>query len=166
MGSGSMPPQPVLTPQEKYDVISYIRQEFIKENKKVELIASTPGYLINLPKGTSRGPETKPYQPWSDMDYGNFFINTYELVDEETGPERYHSPRPIPYPDEDYLKNNFAYKGIAVRLDKGDGGVSKGKAWMIFDHDLMRVAGGWTGDGFIDWNGILLMINTRHIRVL
>ena len=104
MGSGSMPPQPVLTPQGKYDVISYIRQEFIQENKNVELIASTPGYLTNLPLGTSRGPETKPYQPWADMDYGNFFINTYELVDEETGPERYHSPGPSPYPDEDYLK--------------------------------------------------------------
>ncbi len=160
MGSGSMPPQPVLTPQGKYDVISYIRQEFIQENKNVELIASTPGYLTNLPLGTSRGPETKPYQPWADMDYGNFFINTYELVDEETGPERYHSPGPSPYPDEDYLKNNFAYKGIAVRLDEGEGGISKGKAWMIFDHDLMRVAGGWTGDGFIDWNGILL--NDKH----
>ena len=160
LGSGSMPPQPVLTPQEKYDVIAYIRQKFIQENKNVELISSTPGYLTNLPKGTSRGPETKPYQPWADMDYGNFFINTYELVDEETGLERYHSPGPSPYPDEDYLKNNFAYKGIAVRLDEGKGGVSKGKAWMIFDHDLMRVAGGWTGDGFIDWNGILL--NDKH----
>lgn len=160
MGSGSMPPQPVLTPQEKYDVIAYIRHEFIQKNKNVELIASTPGYLTNLPLGTSRGPETKPYQPWADMDYGNFFINTYELVDEETGPERYHSPGPSPYPDENYLKNNFAYKGIAVRLDEGEGGVSKGKAWMIFDHDLMRVAGGWTGDGFIDWNGILL--NDKH----
>ncbi len=160
LGSGSMPPQPVLTPQEKYDVIVYIRQKFIQENKNVELIASTPGYLTNLPLGTSRGPETKPYQPWADMDYGNFFINTYELVDEETGLERYHSPGPSPYPDEDYLKNNFAYKGIAVRLDEGKGGVSKGKAWMIFDHDLMRVAGGWTGDGFIDWNGILL--NDKH----
>jgi mono/diheme cytochrome c family protein len=160
LGTGSMPPQPVLTPQEKYDVIAYIRQKFIQENKKVELIASSPGYLTNLPTGASRGPETKPYQPWADMDYGNFFINTYELVDEETGLERYHSPGPSPYPDEDYLKNNFAYKGIAVRLDEGKGGVSKGKAWMIFDHDLMRVAGGWTGDGFIDWNGILL--NDKH----
>ncbi len=160
MGSGSMPPQPVLTPQEKYDVIGYIRHEFIQENKNVQLIASTPGYLTNLPLGTSRGPKTKPYQPWADMDYGNFFINTYELVDEETGPERYHSPGPTPYPDEDYLKNNFAYKGIAVRLDEGKGGVSKGKAWMIFDHDLMRMAGGWTGDGFIDWDGILL--NDKH----
>lgn len=159
-GYGSMPPQPVLTPQEKYDVISYIRQKYIKDKEGEQFVVSTPGYLAGLPKGTSSGPETKPYQPWADMNYGNFFINTYELVDEKTGIERYHSPRPVPYPDEDYLKNNFAYKGIAVRLDKGEGGISKGKSWMIFDHDLMRVAGGWTGNGFIDWNGILL--NDKH----
>ena len=159
-GYGSMPPQPVLTPQEKYDVISYIRQKYIKEKENEQFIVSTPGYLASIPKGTSRGPETKPYQPWADMNYGNFFINTYELADEKTGIERFHSPGPSPYPDEDYLKNNFAYKGIAVRLDKGEGGISKGKAWMIFDHDLMRVAGGWTGNGFIDWNGILL--NDKH----
>ena len=159
-GYGSMPPQLNLTPQEKYDVISYIRKKYIKEKEKEEFIVSTPGYLTGLPKGASRGPETKPYQPWEDMNYGNFFINTYELVDEKTGIERYHSPGPSPYPDEDYLKNNFAYKGIAVRLDGSEGGISKGKAWMIFDHDLMRVAGGWTGNGFIDWNGILL--NDKH----
>lgn len=159
-GYGTMPPQPVLTPQEKYDVIGYIRQKYIKPREGEAFIANTRGYLSGLPKGTSQGPAAKPYQPWADMDYGNFFINTYELVDEETGIERYHSPRPVPYPDEDYRKNNFAYKGIAVRLDKGEGGVSKGKAWMIFDHDLMRVAGGWTGQGFIDWNGILL--NDQH----
>lgn len=159
-GYGSMPPQPVLTPQQKYDVISYIRQKYIKDREQGDFVVSTPGYLAGLPEGTSRGPETKPYQPWADMNYGNFFINTYELVDEKTGIERFHSPGPSPYPDENYLKNNFAYKGIAVRLDKGQGGVSKGKAWMMFDHDLMRVAGGWTGNGFIDWNGILL--NDKH----
>lgn len=160
LGYGSMPPQPVLTPQEKYNVIAYIQQKFLKDNEQVDYIPNSPGYLAGLPIGDSRGPETKPYQPWADMDYGNFFINTYELVDEETGPERYHSPGPAPYADEDYLKNNFAYKGIAVRLDEGTGGISKGNAWMIFDHDLMRVAGGWTGKGFIDWNGILL--NDKH----
>lgn len=159
-GYGSMPPQATLTPQEKYDVISYIRHKYIKENKKEAYVASSPGYLAGLPKGTTRGPKTKPYQPWADMDYGDFLINTYELVDEETGPERYHSPGPVPYPDEDYSKNNFAYKGIAIRLDKGEGGVAKGKAWTLFDHDVMRVAGGWTGEGFIDWDGILL--NDKH----
>jgi len=159
-GYGAMAPQLRLTPQEKYDVITYIREEYIRDENRDQYFKTTPGYLANLPKGTSRGPASEPYNPWSDQDYGNFFINTYELSDEETGLERYHSPGPTPFADEDYLKNNFAYKGIAVRLDQGDGGISSGKAWMIFDHDVMRVAGGWTGSGFIDWEGILL--NDRH----
>ena len=159
-GYGSMPPQMILTPQQKYDVIQYIQEEYLEENPQVKLINHTNAYLASLPKGNSMGPETKPYTPWSDMDYGNFLMNTYELVDEENGIERFHSPGPSPFPDEDYSQNNFAYKGIAVRLDSGEGGVSKGKAWMMFDHDLMRVAGAWTGDGFIDWDAILL--NDRH----
>lgn len=159
-GYASMPPQLTLTPREKYDVITYIREAYVRENSTDQYFNSSVGYLAGLPEGTSTGPEPRPYHPWSDQDYGNFFINTYELVDSETGPERFHSPGPTPYPDEDYTKNNFAYKGIAVRLDKGEGGIAKGKAWMIFDHDLMRVAGGWTGEGFIDWDAILL--NDRH----
>ncbi len=159
-GHGSMPPQMTLTPQEKYDVISYIRENFIRETNHSQYFTVTPGYLAKLPAGTSKGPAVKPYHPWSAMDYGNFFINTYELADSATGPKRFHSPGRAPYADEDYRKNNFAYKGIAVRLDPGVGGVSAGKAWMIFDHDVMRVAGGWTGDGFIDWEGILL--NDKH----
>ncbi len=160
LGYGSMPAQMTLTPQQKYDVIVYIRENFIKKNNVDQYCKVTPGYLATLPKGTSKGPEAKPYHPWSDMDYGNFFINTYELADEKTGIKRFHSPRPAPFKDEDYRKNNFAYKGIAVRLDEGPGGVSAGNAWTIFDHDLMRVAGGWTGKGFIDWEGILL--NDQH----
>lgn len=159
-GYGSMPPQVALSPQEKYDVIHYIQQEFVSKNKTVTLPKVTPDYLSSLPKGKSKGPAVKPYQPWADMDYGNFLMNTYELADEKTGIPRYHSPGPSPFRDEDYSKNNFAYKGIAVRLDKGTGGVSKGKAWMVFDHDLMRVAGAYTGEGFIDWNAILL--NDKH----
>ena len=159
-GAGLMPPQMALTPQEKYDVITYIRENYVKDQNKTAYFNVDSEYLSNLPKGSSKGPESKPYHPWSDMDYGNFLINTYELVDSETGIKRFHSLGPAPYPDENYLKNNFAYKGMAVRLDEGSGGISKGNAWMIFDHDLMRVAGGWTGEGFIDWEGILL--NDHH----
>ena len=43
-----------------------------------------------------------------------------------------------------------------MRLDKGPGGVSRGRAWMVFDHDTLRWAAGWTGDKFIDWKGIAL----------
>ena len=55
---------------------------------------------------------------------------------------------------------NFAYKGIAVRLDPGQGGVSRGRAWTVYDHDTLRVAASWTGEGFIDWNGI--NFNGKH----
>ena len=159
-GYAAMPPQVNLTPQEKYDVILYIREKFVRAHNNEQYFKVSPEYLAQLRKGTTKGPAIKPYHPWSDMNYGNFFINTYELADSATGPPRYHSSGPVPYADENYLANNFAYKGIAIRLDKGAGGVSEGKAWMIFDHDLMRVAGGWTGTGFIDWQGILL--NDKH----
>lgn len=159
-GFASMPPQVNLTPQEKYDVILYIREKFVRPLNKEQYFKVSSDYLAQLPNGTSTGPAVKPYQPWGDMNYGNFFINTYELADSATAPPRFHSPGPAPYADENYLQNNFAYKGIAIRLNKGTGGVSNGKAWMIFDHDLMRVAGGWTGTGFIDWQGILL--NDKH----
>jgi glucose/arabinose dehydrogenase len=48
---------------------------------------------------------------------------------------------------------NIAQKGIAIRLDDGPGGVSKGRAWMVYDHDTMRVAAATTGD-FVDWKGV------------
>ena len=44
-------------------------------------------------------------------------------------------------------------KGIAIRLDAGEGGVSKGNVFMLYDTDLMNCAAGWSG-GFIDWRGI------------
>ena len=49
--------------------------------------------------------------------------------------------------------SNIAQKAIAIRLDNGPGGVSKGRAWMVYDSDTMRVAAATTGD-FVDWKGI------------
>ena len=31
---------------------------------------------------------------------------------------------------------------------------------MVYDHDTLRLAAAWTGQGFIDWNGI--NFNGRH----
>ena len=73
------------------------------------------------------------------MDYGPCLLATIEVGD---GPA------------------NVAYKGIAVRLDPGQGGVSRGRAWVVYDHDTLRLAAAWTGQGFIDWNGI--NFNGRH----
>ncbi len=67
------------------------------------------------------------------MDYGPTLTGTFEVGDDGT---------------------NFAYKGVAVRLDAGPGGISRGRHWVVYDHDTMRLAAAWTGEGFIDWNGI------------
>ena len=158
-GYGSMPPQVNLTPVEKYDLINYLRENFLKEKNPEQYFKIDSTYLASLPLGTSKGPAPKEFKPWAEMDYGNFLINTYELVG-MNAPERERSSGPSPLKDENLGKANFAYKGIAVRVDPGEGGVAAGNAWMMFDHDLMRVAGAWTGEGFIDWEAILF--NGKH----
>ena len=77
------------------------------------------------------------------MDYGPSLINTYEIGRDGT---------------------NFAYKGIAVRLDPGPGGISRGSAWMIFDHDTLRVAAGWSGEASSTGTGSTSTASTRSIR--
>jgi len=159
-GYGSMPPQVNLTPVEKYDIINYLRESFLKEDNPNQYVALDSAYLASLPDGTTTGPAPKEFKPWAEMDYGNFLINTYEVVG-LNAPPRERSTGPIqPLKDENLINSNFAYKGIALRLDQGKGGVAAGKAWMMFDHDLMRVAGAWTGEGFIDWEAILF--NGKH----
>ena len=63
-------------------------------------------YLDRLPKGTTRGPAPSAIEPWVAMDYGPSLMATYEVGNDGS---------------------NFAYKGIAVRLDPGQGGVSRGQ---------------------------------------
>jgi glucose/arabinose dehydrogenase len=158
-GFGLMPPQVRLTPKEKYAVIHFIREEFIKEQNPSQYFEITESYFNTLPKGNSSGPDPSPYQPWAEMDYGDFLIYTYELANSDD-PPRIISREGDPLPNEDYRDVNFAYKGIAIRLNKGDGGVAAGNAFVLFDHDLLRLTGFWTGEGFIDYEGILL--NDRH----
>jgi putative heme-binding domain-containing protein len=138
-GFGLMAPQAWMVPQQKYDVIHYVRRAYLEEHNPSQHFAVDDAYLAGLPKGDTRGPAPKKIEPWATMDYGPALMNTYEVGSDG---------------------KNFAYKGIAVRLDSGAGGVSRGRAWMVFDHDTMRVAVAWTGSGFIDWNGI--HFNGRH----
>ena len=105
----------------------------LRHNNPTQYVAIDQAYLDQLPSGTTRGPEPSEILPWEQMDYGPNLIGTYELA---------------------WDTLNLAYKGIAVRLDPGPGGVSHGRHWIVFDHDTMRVAGAWSGEGFIDWHGI------------
>ena len=105
-GFGLMVPQTWMVPRQKYDVIHYIRETYVKPRNASQYIAVNDSYLSALPKGDTLGPEPVEYAPWSDMNYGPAMINTFEIGSNGS---------------------NFAYKGIATRLDVGPGGVSRGK---------------------------------------
>jgi len=154
-GFGRMPPQMRLTPKEKYEVIHFIREEFIKDNNPEQYVEVTKAYIESLPPGDTLGPDPQPYQPWAEMDYGDFFIHTYDLSNTDAPPRGISGGR-SPLANEDFRDVNFSYKGIAMRLDQGEGGVAEGQAFALFDHDLLRFSGFWTGQGFIDYEDILL----------
>ena len=122
-----------MVPRQKYDVIHYLRETFLKANNATQYAKVDANYLDKLPKGTTFGPPAVILEPWVTMDYGPSLMNTYEVGG--AGP-------------------NIAYKGIAVRLDSGPGGVSRGNRWALFDHDTLRFAAAWSSSGFIDWKGI------------
>jgi putative heme-binding domain-containing protein len=132
-GYGMMAPQTWMVPRQKYDVIHYLREEFLKPHNAKQFVPADERYLANLPRGQTFGPEPTNLEPWITMDYGPSLMNTYEVPGSVL---------------------NIAYKGIAVRLDSGPGGVSRGNRWALFDHDTLRLAATWTGSGFIDWKGI------------
>ena len=136
-GLGLMPPWPMLTPEQKYDVAHYVREKMVRPTNAAAYQAVTEDYLAKLPKPQGEFVETaamKEFQKgpkYLRMDFGPALMWTIEAT-----------------------PGNIAYKGIAVRLDEGAGGVTKGRAWMLYDHDTMRVAAAWAGDKFVDWRGI------------
>lgn len=134
-GFGLMVAQRWMVPRQKYDVIHYIRETYLKPKNPTQYFAITDTYLGALPVGNTWGPEPSEVEPWTAMDYGQFLTASYEFGDDA---------------------GNIAQKGIAVRLDEGTGGVARGRTWLVFEHDTMRVAGAWSGDRFIDWTSILM----------
>ena len=132
-GYNQMVAQPQYTTAQKYAVIQYIRETFLRPHNPTQLTEITPAYLASLPKGLARVEVEKKdisLPPYQRMDLGPSLFWTYQV---EPG--------------------NIAQKGLAIRLDQGPGGVSKGRAWMVYDHDTMRVATATTG-AFLDWKGI------------
>lgn len=140
-----MVPQVTLTPREKYAVIHYIREQFINRKNPEQYFNVDQKYLNELPKGEELGPVPIKRTPWKDMDYGSFLMGSFEIADAQDRAKPSESVGP---------SNNLAYKAIAIRLDQGKGGVSAGNTWVAFEHDTLRVAGVWEGEGFIDWHGI------------
>jgi mono/diheme cytochrome c family protein len=136
-GFGQMPAWTFLTPEQRYDAIHYIRETFVKPHNPAAYFTITPTYLDNLPKGNGRG------------------VKTAEMIEFEKGPKYLQMNfGPALFWTLQVAPDNIAYKGIAIRLDDGPGGVSRGHLWMLYDHDTMRVATAWSGSQFVDWKGI------------
>jgi mono/diheme cytochrome c family protein len=133
-GYGLMMPMPQYTPEQKYAVIHYIRETFVAPHNTGGLFKVDDAYLASLPLAMrtleKQKPAEDPSRQYEKMNFGPVLNWTFQVA-----------------PD------NIAGKGVAVRLDPGDGGVSKGRAWAIYDHDTMRVATVTTGS-FIDWKGV------------
>lgn len=143
-GYGFMVAQTWMVPSQKYDVIHFIRERYLKPHNPSQYAEVNDAYLASLPAGDTKGPAASQIEAWVAMDYGPSLTHTYEVPGE---------------------KENFAYKGIAIRLDQGGGGVSRGKHWSIFDTDTLRMAASWRHGGkeqspFIDWRGI--QFNGEH----
>lgn len=133
-GYGQMVAMPQYTTAQKYDVINYIRGKFFEGKNEKELTPVDDAYLAMLPRGMTQQKEkgeVKRAPQYLLQDFGNTLFWTLQVA-----------------------PGNIAQKGIAVRVDDGPGGISKGKAWMLYEHDTMRLAAAWTGDKFVDWKGI------------
>jgi putative heme-binding domain-containing protein len=150
-GYGMMAPQTWMVPRQKYDVIHYIRERYFREHNPSQYRRANREYLAELPKGGTFGPAPATVEPWAAMDYGPAMHGTFEVGgpglrrDGVTAGPTLTGSVPIP---------NVAMKGIAVRLDPGAGGVSRGRRHVLFDHELGRVAAVWSGERFLDWHGI------------
>ncbi|MFN3192880.1 MAG: DUF6797 domain-containing protein [Aureliella sp.] len=160
-GAGLMVAQRWMVPQQKYDVIHYIREAYFKDSNPTLYTEVESDYLETLPTGDTFGPEPSRYEPYVAMNYGSSLINTYEITfnndGEKVGRDLGRNPssrdpwaNPDPYfePGE---TPNYAYKGIAVRLDEGPGGITRGSQWVVYDHDTMQMHAAWEGSGFIDY---------------
>lgn len=169
-GYRMMLPQRQLVPREKYDVIHYIREAYVKPHNPSQYVRLDATYMASLPKGRRRGPSASRSRPWIEMDYGPFLTHTYEVVTDDdprrpgiTKADRQRARREGRPPEHTWpADTNFAFKGIAIQLDDAAGGISGGKQFVIFEHDTLRIAGVWSGNGFIDWEGILL--DGKHWR--
>ena len=144
-GAGQMVAQAWMVPSQKYDVIHYIREAYFRGNNPTLYASVTGDYLAALPKGSGRGPAPTNIERWRTHDYGPFLAASIEVGDDGT---------------------NVARKGLAVRLDAGPGGITRGRAWILYELDTLRAAAVWTGSGFIDWHGINFDgLHGRHPRI-
>ena len=132
-GYNQMAPQTWMVPRQKYDVVHYLREAYLKPHNPTQYTRADDGYLAKLPKGTGFGPAPASVEPWMAMDYGPSLMNTYEVGRRGRTSRTRASPcgwTPAP---------------AACRA---------GRAGRCSTTTRCGSRPAWAGDGFIDWKGI------------
>jgi len=132
-----MVPQPQYTTAQKYAVIQYVRETFLRPPQPLAVSRkSQPAYVAALPRGLAArrggraGGSLAAAIPAHGSRPGRCF-GTFEIA-----------PR-----------QHRAKKASRCASTTAPGGVSKGRAWMIYDHDTMRVCRRDPPGIFVDWKG-------------
>ena len=109
----------------------------VRHARRLAVLFALSASFIAAPFGMAASRRPLTGRKWVDMDYGPFKSGSLEVAG-----------------------GNIARKGIAIRVDPGEGGVSSGNEFLLFETDTLRYAAGWTGPEFQDWHNITL--DGRH----
>ena len=86
---------------------------------------------------------------WEEMDYGRFLSATFNDNASSMGTDQNGKPKEMPGRTTlDNAERIATNKGVAVKIGKA------GDAGLIFDTELLRVTGGWTG-GWLKLKGVV-----------
>lgn len=115
----------------RYAIVHFVRDQLGLPPVDDAYLQEQPAGVSSPADGAHEVVDDDDWPEYRRSDYGDVLHWTYQVADD-----------------------NFAQKGIAVRVDGGPGGISRGNAFVVYDHDTMRMAAAWTGEGFIDWKGV------------
>ena len=144
-GYGLMAPQTWMVPRQKYDVIHYIREAYLRRTTR----RSTPTSDAALPGRSAQGRRRFGPAPPNRRAVGDDGLRP-EPDEHLRGRRRRHRTSPT--------------RGSPSGSTPGPAACRAARRWTVFDHDTLRFAAAWTGDGFIDWNGIHFNGRHRSIR--
>jgi hypothetical protein len=140
-GYKNMAAQPWMTPEQKYWVIFYIREAFLKTQNPSQYFKVTPAYEAGFFK-TPKGKETIPWR-----------IDATPPIPKPSIPHSEVDQGPVLFGHFSVNANNYVPKGVIIGLDPKAKSVASSQHNAIYDLDTGRLAAFWSG-GSIDWEDL------------
>lgn len=141
-GFNQMVPQAWMTPEQKYYVIHYMREEFFKKDNPTQFTALTDEYLASLGDSkidwplNRKQPEAAEEYDLNEVDHGPVIFGNFEAA-----------------------PTNVAPKGLIIGLDGN--GVTIDKHHALYDLDTGRLVAFNSGNA-LDWNDLNYNGNHRE----